>query len=195
MQLTTALVAGLLSATALARSVPRAYPGINEEQSRNAGAAIWQVRNYRLGRQACLAVISTALQESELEVYANPRVPESYKYPHNREGGDQDSVGKSRTRVAPSPLPSSKLRRSRPLTCPFSQTGMFQQRKAYYPDIAADMDPARSTGQFLDAMLRVPGWQNMEISQLDQAVQHAEAGNLYGQRIPLATRICNAAGF
>ncbi|KAJ4147986.1 hypothetical protein LMH87_002476 [Akanthomyces muscarius] len=165
MQLTTALVAGLLSATALARSVPRAYPGINEEQSRNAGAAIWQVRNYRLGRQACLAVISTALQESELEVYANPRVPESYKYPHNREGGDQDSVG------------------------------MFQQRKAYYPDIAADMDPARSTGQFLDAMLRVPGWQNMEISQLDQAVQHAEAGNLYGQRIPLATRICNAAGF
>ncbi|OAQ95927.1 hypothetical protein LLEC1_04734 [Akanthomyces lecanii] len=150
MQLTTALVASLLSAatTAMARSVPRAYPGISEEQSRNAGAAIWQ-----------------ALQESELEVYANPRVPESYSYPYNREGGDQDSVG------------------------------MFQQRKAYYPDIAADMDPARSTGQFLDAMLRVPGWEHMEISQLDQAVQHAEAGNLYGKRIPLATQICNAAGF
>lgn len=72
---------------------------------------------------------------------------------------------------------------------------MFQQRQAYYPDIAADMDPARSTGQFLDAMLRVPGWENMEVSQLDQAVQHAEAGNLYGQRIPLATQVCNAAGF
>ncbi|KAJ6783785.1 hypothetical protein PWT90_04388 [Aphanocladium album] len=165
MQLTTAFVAGLLSGTALARNIPRAYPGIDEAQSRNAGAAVWQIQQYGLGRAACLAVMATALQESELLVYANPRVPQSMQYRHDREGGDQDSVG------------------------------MFQQRPQWYPDIARDMDPAGSTAQFLDAMLRVPGWQNMETSALCQEVQKAEAGNRYAWRLPVANGICNAAGF
>lgn len=83
---------------ALARSIPkisaRAYPGLDDVQSRNADGAIGEVRAEGLGRQACLAVISTALQESTLHIYANPAVPESMNYPHDLEGGDQDSVGK-----------------------------------------------------------------------------------------------------
>ncbi|TQV93571.1 hypothetical protein V2A60_010031 [Cordyceps javanica] len=88
------LAAGFFSATALARNIPHAYPSINEERSRNAGAAIWQVRSFRLSRQACLAVISTVLQESELAAYASPRVPESNNYPQKSEDRDEDSIGK-----------------------------------------------------------------------------------------------------
>ena len=72
---------------------------------------------------------------------------------------------------------------------------MFQQRPEWYPDIAKDMSAAGSTSLFLAAMVQVPGWQTMEVSQLDQTVQNAQAGNLYGQRIPLATQVCDAAGF
>ncbi|KAI0103171.1 peptidase M23B [Nemania sp. FL0031] len=140
------------------------YPGLDDVQSRNAAAAIGEVRAEGLNRQACLAVISTALQESTLHIYANNAVPESLNYPHDIVGGDQDSVG------------------------------MFQQRPEWYPDIAKDMSAAGSTSQFLAAMVTIPGWQTMEISALDQAVQKAEAGNLYAQRIPLATQVCDAAG-
>ncbi|KAF2962922.1 hypothetical protein GQX73_g10649 [Xylaria multiplex] len=140
------------------------YPGLDDVQSRNAAAAIGEVRAEGLNRQACLAVISTALQESTLHIYANNAVPESLNYPHDIVGGDQDSVG------------------------------MFQQRPQWYPDIAKDMSAAGSTSQFLAAMVTIPGWQTMEISALDQAVQKAEAGNLYAQRIPLATQVCDAAG-
>lgn len=97
MQFTLAFVAGLMSTGgAFAAAVPveaRGYPGLNDVQSRNAMAAIGEVRAEGLNRQACLAVISTALQESELQIYANPRVPASMNYPHDKVGGDQDSVG------------------------------------------------------------------------------------------------------
>ncbi|KAF7548361.1 hypothetical protein G7046_g8703 [Stylonectria norvegica] len=141
------------------------YPGLDATQSNNAAAAIGEVRAEGLNRQACLAVISTALQESTLHIYANNAVPASLNYPHDLVGGDQDSIG------------------------------MFQQRPEWYPDIAKDMSAAGSTAQFLAAMVQIAGWQTMEISALDQAVQRAEAGNLYAQRIPLATQVCDAAGF
>ena len=70
-------------------------PGLDATQSRNAQGIIGEVRAEGLPRQACLAAISTALQESELYIYANPVVPASMNYPHDRVGGDQDSVGKS----------------------------------------------------------------------------------------------------
>lgn len=75
------------------------YPGLDAVQSRNAAAAIGEVRAEGLNRQACLAVISTALQESTLHIYANPAVPASMNYPHDLVGGDQDSVGMYKKRV------------------------------------------------------------------------------------------------
>lgn len=69
------------------------YPGLDSVQSRNARDAIGEVRAEGLNRAACLAVISTALQESTLHIYGNPVVPASMGYPHDLEGGDQDSVG------------------------------------------------------------------------------------------------------
>lgn len=72
---------------------------------------------------------------------------------------------------------------------------MFQQCPEWFPDIAAGMSAAGSTAQFLNVMRQVPGWETMEVSLLDQTVQNAEAGNLYGQHIALAIQVCGAAGF
>lgn len=93
MHFTSILVASLLSATSMAATLAPRYPGLDATQSRNAAAAIGEVRKEGLPRQACLAVISTALQESTLHIYANNRVPASLKYPHDLVGGDQDSIG------------------------------------------------------------------------------------------------------
>ncbi|KAM3441631.1 hypothetical protein MY4824_001409 [Beauveria thailandica] len=165
----TALALVMPNSTSLALVMPNStalgFPGLNHVQSRNAKAAIDQVRAEGLNRQACLAVISTALQESELQIYANPIVPASMNYPHDKVGGDQDSIG------------------------------MFQQRAKFYSDIATDMSAAGSTRLFLSDMKGIAGWQTMEVSALCQAVQKAEAGNLYGQRVSLAGQICSAAGF
>ena len=101
MHLTSILLGALASSAAMARSIPklqiRQIPGLNEVQSRNAEAAIGEVRAWGLNRHACITVIATALQESELQIYANPVVPESMNYPHDIVGGDQDSVGTSYT--------------------------------------------------------------------------------------------------
>ena len=70
----------------------------------------------------------------------------------------------------------------------------MQQRPEWYPDIAKCMSASGSTNYFLGVMVTVPGWESMEVSALCQEVQKAEAGNLYGQRIPLATQVCDAAG-
>ncbi|OAA40511.1 NLP/P60 protein [Beauveria brongniartii RCEF 3172] len=165
----TALAPAGPNSTVLALVMPNStalgFPGLNHAQSRNAKAAIDQVRAEGLNRQACLAVISTALQESELQIYANPIVPASMNYPHDKVGGDQDSIG------------------------------MFQQRAKFYSDIATDMSAAGSTRLFLADMKGIAGWQTMEVSALCQTVQKAEAGNLYGQRISLAEQVCSAAGF
>ncbi|KAM3509636.1 hypothetical protein MY11210_006236 [Beauveria gryllotalpidicola] len=165
----TDLAPAMPNSTTLALAMPNStalgFPGLDHVQSRNAREAIDQIRVEGLNRQACLAVISTALQESELQIYANPAVPASMNYPHDKVGGDQDSVG------------------------------MFQQRAKFYSDIATDMSAAGSTRLFLADMKGIAGWQTMEVSALDQAVQKAEAGNLYGQRIPLAEQVCSAAGF
>lgn len=83
------------------------YPGLDATQSRNARAAIGEVKKEGLGRHACLAVISTPLQESTLHIYANPAVPASMNYPHDLVGGDQDSVGKSTFSLTLIPLLSS----------------------------------------------------------------------------------------
>ncbi|KAH8708943.1 hypothetical protein HC256_008873 [Beauveria bassiana] len=159
----TAVAPAVPSSTVMALVMPNSttlgFPGLNHVQSRNAKAAIDQVRAEGLNRQACLAVISTALQESELQIYANPVVPASMNYPHDKVGGDQDSIG------------------------------MFQQRAEFYSDVATDMSAAGSTRLFLADMKGIAGWQTMEVSALCQAVQKAEAGNLYGQRIPLAEQL------
>ncbi|KAF7122490.1 hypothetical protein CNMCM5793_000515 [Aspergillus hiratsukae] len=139
-------------------------PGLSATQSSHARKIIGEAKKEGLGRQGCLAGIATALVESNILIYANKKVPESLKYPHDAVGSDYDSVG------------------------------IFQQRAVYYPNIAADMDPARSAAQFFAKMKNISGWKTMSVGKLCQKVQVSAYPDRYAQRVPAAEKICSAGG-
>jgi hypothetical protein len=64
----------------------------------------------------------------------------------------------------------------------------------YYTDIAADMDPAKSAGQFFAKMKKVSGWQTMEVGKLCQKVQVSAYPDRYEKRVSEAGKICAAGG-
>lgn len=103
--------------------------------------------------------------QSNIFIYANEGVPESLNYPHDKVGSDHDSVG------------------------------IFQQRAIYYPDIAADMDPAKSAGQFFAKMVGISGWESMDVGTLCQKVQVSAYPDRYAERVEEARAICKAGGF
>ena len=79
----------------------------------------------RLPMAAARIAIATALVESELNMWANPVVPESLKYPHDLVGGDLDSIG------------------------------LFQQRNAGWGTVAERMNPRASAGMFYNALMKL----------------------------------------
>ncbi|CAI7627546.1 hypothetical protein PCG10_002717 [Penicillium crustosum] len=139
-------------------------PGLTSTQSKHAKAIIGEAKKENLGRQGCLAGIATGLVESNMLIYANKKVPASLKYPHDAVGSDYDSVG------------------------------IFQQRAVYYPDIAADMDAAKSAAQFFKGMKNVSGWKTMEVGKLCQKVQGSAYPSRYAERLAEAKKICVAGG-
>ncbi|CAI7595369.1 unnamed protein product [Penicillium palitans] len=139
-------------------------PGLTSTQSKHAKAIIGEAKKEDLGRQGCLAGIATGLVESNMLIYANKKVPASLKYPHDAVGSDYDSVG------------------------------IFQQRAVYYPDIAADMDAAKSAAQFFKGMKNVSGWKTMEVGKLCQKVQGSAYPSRYAERLAEAKKICVAGG-
>ncbi|QKX63155.1 uncharacterized protein TRUGW13939_10324 [Talaromyces rugulosus] len=137
-------------------------PGLNSVQSSHARAIIAEAKRESLGHQGCLAGIATALTESSILVYANKAVPASMSYKYDAVGSDHDSIG------------------------------IFQQRAMYYPDIAADMDPAKSAAQFFAKMKGVSGWKTMNVGDLCQKVQGSAYPTRYNQHLSAAKAICSA---
>ena len=54
------------------------------------------------------------------------------------------------------------------------------------------MDPEYSAGAFLDALVQVPGWQNMRLTDAAQAVQVSAFPDHYQKHEPLAKAIVEA---
>ncbi|KAK0556199.1 hypothetical protein OC846_001293 [Tilletia horrida] len=122
---------------------------LDSTQQNNADIIAQTALNYGTSApdQACVTAVATAITESSLYMYANRNVPASLNYPHDKVGSDHDSVG------------------------------LFQQRVSIYKNIAADMDAAGSTRQFLAEMVRVSGWQTP---------------TRYEGNVPAARNICNS---
>ena len=106
--------------------------------------------------------ISLTHIQSSILIYANSNVPASYNYPHDAVGNNYDSVG------------------------------IFQQRVEFYPNIAADMDPAKSAAQFFAIMKGISGWQTMNVGTLCQKVQRSAYPDRYEENVPAAQSICSA---
>ncbi|KND91936.1 hypothetical protein TOPH_03539 [Tolypocladium ophioglossoides CBS 100239] len=138
-------------------------PGLDDVQTANAVAIMNENYAQQLGRQGCIAAITTALTESSLRILANHVVPESLNYRHDGLGSDNDSVG------------------------------IFQQRAVYYTDVACNMGAACSAGQFFSDMTAVGGWQTMDVATLCQEVQRSAIPEAYKKYVGMATSICQAA--
>ncbi|WP_238006911.1 hypothetical protein KZZ52_44585 [Dactylosporangium sp. AC04546] len=67
--------------------------GLTQAEMNNAVAIIEAGQQMKLPSRAFVVAIATALQESHLQVLANPNVPASLKLPNEGVGTDHDSVG------------------------------------------------------------------------------------------------------
>lgn len=119
------------------------------------------------GWQVALAV---ARQESTFLNYANDGlgsdlrpdqfdVSRSLAYPHDAVGTDHGSVN------------------------------VFQQQYPWWGTLDVLMDPVQAAGLFYDALLQVPGWQDMEVTVAAQSVQRSAFPMAYADDADVALRL------
>ena len=133
-----------------------------------ARAIVGEVWARGLPDQAAVDAISTALQESSLRMYWNPKVSGSQSLTPDRSAVGTDGYS----------------------------VGLFQQQvngSQFSWGTAADaMDPVRSTDMFLNRLTAIPAWQSLAVSSADQAVQGSAHPDAYAKWEPEARQIVAA---
>jgi cell wall-associated NlpC family hydrolase len=72
----------------------------------------------------------------------------------------------------------------------FDSLGLFQQRPSQGWGSAAQLtNPVYASAAFYARLVRVPGWQNLPLAQVAQAVQHSAFPDAYARWEPLALRL------
>lgn len=146
-----------------APALPAPVAGLNQVQMNNAKKIIDTAKGMGLGKRAQTIAIATAMQESQLKNLASTVYAESYKYTNEGEGSDHDSVG------------------------------LFQQRpQSGWGTVANLMKPEYATKQFLNALLRVDGWENMQLTYAAQAVQVSAFPEAYAKHEARAAEVVNS---
>ncbi|WP_138418296.1 C40 family peptidase [Sinomonas gamaensis] len=150
-------------------ATPSSSPaGLDASQTQYAQTIVDRVRARGLPSQAAVDAISTALQESSLRMYWNPKVAGSQAL-----APDQSAVGTDGYSV-----------------------GLFQQQvngNAYSWGTVADaMDPVKSTDRFLDRLTAIPDWQSMSVAAADQSVQRSAYPEAYAKWEGQARQIVSA---
>jgi murein DD-endopeptidase MepM/ murein hydrolase activator NlpD len=136
---------------------------LDQVQLRHAGEIIAAGRAMGVPERGQVIAIAVALQESSLRIVANPAVPESMSMPH-------DSVAQDGTSV-----------------------GLFAQLDQGWGTLAQRMDPTQSAQSFFRALLAVPGWQSMALTDAAQQVQRSAFPNAYAKWETMATKIVTSA--
>jgi hypothetical protein len=142
---------------------PTPVAGLDQVQMNNAKKIVDTAKSMGLGKDAQVIAIATAMQESTLYNRASTVLPESYNYPHEGDGSDFDSVG------------------------------LFQQRTSTGWGAVRDlMKPEFATKQFLEALIRVDGWQNMPLTVAAQTVQGSAFPDHYAKHEGFANIVVDA---
>ncbi len=143
--------------TAATAATGPATAKLDASQRRYAQIIVDEVRARGLPAQAAVNAVSTALQESSLRMYWNPKVPGSRELTPDASARGSDGYS----------------------------VGLFQQQvhgnHFSWGTVADAMDPRVSTRMFLDRLTKVPGWQNMSVASADQAVQRSAFPNAYAK--------------
>ncbi|GAA4033920.1 hypothetical protein GCM10023063_17230 [Arthrobacter methylotrophus] len=135
---------------------------LNPKQTAYAQAIVNQVAAKGMPEQAAVIALAVALRESGgLQMYWNPNVPGSQELSDGGPEGGKD--------LAPPQISYS--------------VGLFQQQvngsEFHWGTVQDAMNPAKSADMFLDALLRVPGWQDMPVTVAAQAVQGSAFPDAY----------------
>lgn len=135
--------------------------GLNPQQTRIAATAVGRVAARKLPAKAAIIVIAVGQDESGLRNLSNPAVPESMSLPNDGVGFDGGSVG------------------------------YLQQQPQYGWGTAQElMNPAIATDRFLNALIKIPGWQSMDPAQAATTVQrNATGAAAYQEFMGSATKI------
>ncbi|GIJ20490.1 hypothetical protein Vlu01_11140 [Micromonospora lutea] len=142
---------------------PRPVAGLTQAQMDNAKSIVDVGVDMKIPRQGLVIAVATAMQESTLLNYASGVLPESQNYPHQAIGWDHDSVG------------------------------LFQQRPSSgWGSVRDLMRPAYAARVFYEALLQVPGWQQMSLTLAAQAVQISAFPYAYAQHEERAATIVAA---
>lgn len=117
--------------------------GLNPRQRQIAATIVGHGEARHISIKGQTIAVAVAQDESTLRNLANPNVRESLSLPNDGKGQDHNSVG------------------------------VFQQQPDQGWGTPAElMDPAIATDKFYDALLKVPGWESMQIADAAAAVQH-----------------------
>ncbi|MER5456655.1 hypothetical protein ABT008_17885 [Micromonospora sp. NPDC002389] len=142
---------------------PKPVAGLTQAQMDNAKVIVDIGVDLKIPRQGLVVAVATAMQESTLLNYASGVLPESQNYPHQAIGWDHDSVG------------------------------LFQQRPSSgWGSVRDLMRPAYASRAFYEALLKVPGWQQMSLTMAAQAVQISAYPYAYAQHEERAATIVAA---
>jgi cell wall-associated NlpC family hydrolase len=164
--------------TAIRRIVPDPTPAVgaapatgpataalDSTQRRYAQVIVDEVRARGLPEQAAVNALSTALQESSLRMYWNPKVPGSQALAPDASAKGTDGYS----------------------------VGLFQQQvngsRFSWGTVADAMDPRTSTRMFLDRLTAIDGWQSMPVAAADQAVQRSAYPDAYAKWEPTARQL------
>lgn len=131
---------------------PTPVADLTQAQMDNAQTIVRVGVKLDVPRRGLVVAIATAMQESNLYNLASGVLPESLDYPNQGVGYDHDSVG------------------------------LFQQRPSSGWGTVADlMRPAYAAERFYQALLAIPGWQEMSLTGAAQAVQVSAFPDAYAQ--------------
>jgi hypothetical protein len=134
-----------------------------------AGEFIAEGKRRGIAPRGMVICIATGLVESQLKVYANPKVPESMKLPHDAVGSDGMSVGALQQQVRKGP------------------GGNW-----WWGSAATCMDPSTSSGLFYDRLVKYgnyPTANDHEAGLIAQDIQQSAFPLRYEQRMPEAQKI------